>query len=92
MSSDKKENETTDKDFIKKASLIVAAIDKIHPSWPKLIARGFVVGIFTGLGATIGVSIVISLLAFLLTQLETIPFVNTLIENSQIQQQFIGND
>lgn len=82
----------TDKEFTKKAKLIFQAIDKIHPSYPKLIARSFVVGIFTGLGATIGASIVISLLAFLLTQLETVPFINTIIENSQIQEQLSGND
>lgn len=87
MNSSKPSKTDEEKEFLKKSQLIFSAIDKIHPSYPKLILRSFIVGIFTGLGATIGASIVISLLAFTLSQLESVPFLEGIIEKTQIQKQ-----
>ena len=51
------------------------AIEKYYNSWSTLIARSFVSGLFTALGATVGLAIVITLTGFILEQLGVLPVV-----------------
>lgn len=62
-------------------------LDKAVLSYPNLIKRSFVSGIFTGLGATIGVALIFIILTFAFKVLGQIPFIGTYAElvNNQLQ-------
>jgi hypothetical protein len=62
-------------------------LDKSILSYRHLIKRSFIAGIFTGLGATVGVTLVFIILAALIAWIGQIPFVGDIIKNSQIQTQ-----
>lgn len=51
------------------------ALEKYYNSWSNLIARSFVSGLFTALGATVGLAIVIGLAGLILDKLGVLPVV-----------------
>lgn len=74
----------------KKISMLVTAIDKIYPSTKKLIWRSFLHGLFIGLGTTVGVSIVLAIVTYTLSQLRLIPFLNSVIDEKSVEKIFPG--
>jgi hypothetical protein len=54
---------------------LVSAIDKAYHHPGPLVWRGFLVGLASGLGATIGVALVLALLGFILRELGGLPIV-----------------
>jgi hypothetical protein len=72
--------------LIRKVEVLTKATDRAYGSMKRLMWRSFVAGIFTALGATIGVSIVLAVVAYLLSQLRGVPFLEPVIENSQIEK------
>lgn len=53
----------------------VRALEKSYGSWLYLAGRSFVAGIFSGLGATVGVALVIVVLGYILNWLGVIPVI-----------------
>ena len=51
------------------------AIEKYYNGWGTLMARSFVAGLFTALGATIGLALVLTLAGFILDKLGVLPVV-----------------
>ncbi|OGB74979.1 hypothetical protein A2810_02780 [candidate division Kazan bacterium RIFCSPHIGHO2_01_FULL_49_10] len=51
------------------------AIERYYNSWSTLIARSFVAGLFTALGATVGLALVLALTGAILGWLGVIPVV-----------------
>jgi hypothetical protein len=52
----------------------------------QFIWRSFVKGVFIGLGATLGVSIVLTLATYIIAQLKVVPVLNRVIIESQIER------
>ena len=57
------------------------AIDRAYGSWWHLISRSFVGGLFVALGATVGFAVLITILVFVLRQLEVLPIVGEFFSN-----------
>lgn len=74
------------KEITKKLDILISSIEKVYPSPKKLFIRSFLTGLFTALGATVGLSIVIALLTLALTYLKFLPFAGDIIENSQVEE------
>lgn len=74
------------KAFQKKVEILIGAVDKIYPSMKVLMFRSFVQGIFVALGSTIGLAIVLGILAVILHQLQAIPIVDQAIKNMQLDK------
>lgn len=53
----------------------------MYKSWPKLLFVQFMKGAAFGLGSVIGAGIVVSILAYLLSQIEFIPILDGWIKN-----------
>jgi len=53
------------------------ALEKYYNSWSNLIARSFVSGLFTALGATIGLALVLGLTGVILERLGVLPVVGS---------------
>ncbi|MFA5010293.1 MAG: DUF5665 domain-containing protein [Patescibacteria group bacterium] len=51
------------------------ALDRYYSSWGTLISRSFVSGLFTALGATVGLALVLGLGGLILEQLGVLPVV-----------------
>lgn len=51
------------------------AIEKYYTSWGNLMARSFVSGLFTALGATIGLALVLGLAGLIMERLGVLPVV-----------------
>ena len=51
------------------------ALEKYYSSWSTLMARSFVSGLFTALGATVGLALVIGLTSIILDWLGVLPVV-----------------
>lgn len=54
---------------------LVTALDKAYHHPGHLVWRGFLIGLASGLGATIGAALVITLAGFILRQLGGLPFI-----------------
>ena len=52
---------------------LLDAFERIYPSMPKMIWRSFVHGLFTALGATVGLAIIASLVTYFVTHAQFIP-------------------
>lgn len=52
---------------------VIRSIEKVYPSTGKMIWRSFLHGLFTALGATIGLAIVISIVTYIITKANFIP-------------------
>ncbi|KKS96358.1 MAG: hypothetical protein UV73_C0011G0030 [Candidatus Gottesmanbacteria bacterium GW2011_GWA2_43_14] len=77
-----------DQEIIRKLDLIYRAADNIHPSIPKLAIRSFFRGIFYAFGATIGFSIIVGVITYILRLLNILPSVQSIIEGMQLDQPF----
>ena len=65
----------TDEEKEKSINGLIAAIDKAYHNPGKLAARGFLMGLMSGLGATVGVAIVVGVLGILIRQYGCLPIV-----------------
>ncbi|MEK7202284.1 MAG: DUF5665 domain-containing protein [Patescibacteria group bacterium] len=65
----------TEEDKIKSINGLIAAIDKAYHNPGKLAARGFLMGLMSGLGATVGVAIVVGILGLLIRQFGGLPVI-----------------
>jgi len=65
----------SDEDKLKRFDQLVAVIEKTYHRPASLMGRGLLVGLMSGLGATIGVAIVLALLGFLLRELGGLPII-----------------
>jgi hypothetical protein len=73
-------------DYTKKATQLIEAIGKVYPSTPQLIWKSFLQGIFFGLGTTIGVSIILTILTFTLNKMKLIPVFDRIINQTRIER------
>lgn len=78
----------TKDEHTRKIEQLLRAIDRVYPSTRELLWKSFLRGLFTGLGATIGVSLVLGVLTFLFDQLELLPIIGELVEETQIGELF----
>jgi hypothetical protein len=74
------------KAFQKKVEILIRAVDKIYPSMKVLMFRSFVQGIFVALGSTVGLALVLGILAVVLHQLQAIPIIDQAIKNTQLDR------
>lgn len=79
-------NKSSEKELKKKLELFLSAIDDVYPSYKKLMMRSFLRGLFIGLGTTIGVSVVLTALTFVLGQLRLIPTFDQFIPETELEQ------
>lgn len=75
-----------ERDTIRKIEILIQAVERVYPRTRVMIWRSFLHGVFVALGATIGLSIVFAVLTFLITQLKTVPVVNDIINETQIER------
>lgn len=75
-----------DKQNQKTLEHLLKAVDRVYHSPKQIAARSFLSGIFTGLGATVGVSIVIGLITFILNQLQLFPIIGEFIEQMRLER------
>lgn len=75
-----------DKEYARKAEHFLQAVEDMYPSTRQLIWRSFLRGIFMGLGTTVGVSIVLALLTFLITILAYNPVFRDIIESLKLRE------
>lgn len=73
-----------EREIIKKIEILTQSVERVYPKLTTLMWRSFVSGIFVALGTTIGLSIVLALLTFIIGQLRFIPLVNDIIQNTGI--------
>jgi Na+-translocating ferredoxin:NAD+ oxidoreductase RnfA subunit len=78
-------------DYLKKTTQLIEVIGKVYPSNRKLAGKSFLQGVFFGLGTTLGVSIVLALLTFILNQLKLIPVLSQIVSRVQIEQYVPAN-
>ena len=67
-----------DKKKIIKEKLLISfliALEKAYGSWAYLAGRSFTAGIFVGLGATIGVALVVVIMGYILNALGVVPVI-----------------
>ena len=76
----------SDKEVAKRLNQLYGLLTKQYPSYPKLMLRSFISGVFTAIGATIGLSIFLAILGFILVKLEGVPVVGEFLEKSGIEQ------
>lgn len=65
----------TEKEGMENLDRLVRAIDKAYHHPGPLVWRGFLIGLASGLGATIGVAVVLALVGFVLRELGGIPVI-----------------
>lgn len=53
--------------------------EQAHHRWHTIFVNNFIGGVAWGLGATVGLSIVVTLLGFIFTKINLIPFVGTFV-------------
>lgn len=80
------ENTSKDKQTQRKLALLIRALESVYPSYKQLLFRSFLQGIFFGLGTTIGVSLVVAVLTYLISSLQIIPGIDYLIDQTQVEQ------
>lgn len=81
-----KAEEKEQKLFKRKIDILIKSVDRIYPKMHNLIWRSFVHGLFFGLGTTIGLSIVLAIVAFILNQLKLIPGISNFINQANIEE------
>ena len=65
----------------------VSMMDKALLSYPSLIKRSLVAGVFTGLGATIGVTLIFAIIAALIHWLGFVPILGDFINQTKFGEQ-----
>lgn len=88
-----KRNKTThfkldadDREVIKKIEILTQAVERVYPSTRRMIWRSFLHGLFVALGTTMGLSIVLALVTFTVTQLRLVPGLDMLIDQTHLDQ------
>lgn len=71
--------EPTEQEKQQTLNRLVAAVNKSYQSAHSAMWRGFLVGIATGLGATMGVAIVLSIIGLVVRSLGGLPVIGTWI-------------
>ena len=66
---------STEEEKVKSIDGLIAALDKAYHNPGKLVARGFLMGLASGLGATVGAAIVIALIGLMIRQFGGLPVV-----------------
>lgn len=77
-----------DKELEKKIDALIGYFDRLYPSTRKMIWRSFLHGLFMGLGTTIGLSLLVALVTFILHQAKVMPLLEEMIDVIQIEQVF----
>lgn len=65
----------------KQIDMLIAAIDKAYHKTSYLVWRSFLTGLASGLGATLGVALLLTLIGYLLRELGGVPFIGNWINN-----------
>ncbi len=65
----------SEKEGVKSLDRLLKAIDRAYHNPGPLVWRGFLIGLASGLGATLGAALVIGSLGFLLRELGGLPFI-----------------
>ncbi len=86
-----KKIKTNSKDLEKKLDILLSSVDRVYPRTRTLLVRSFLAGLFTAIGTTVGLSIVIALATFTLRQLKVIPPLQMIIQETQIEK-FVPQD
>lgn len=60
---------------------LIAAIDKAYNKPKELIWRAFLVGLLSGLGATVGVAVILAVLGLIVKKLGGIPVIGDWLNN-----------
>jgi hypothetical protein len=79
-------------DTINKLEQFTVALDRSYGSMKRLMWRSFVAGLFSALGATIGLAIVLTILAYTIHALQLIPIIGDLIHQSHVEQILPGKN
>lgn len=77
--SDKEE--AKDKDYERIGRVMEAVVQAGYANKKRLILANFIRGLFFGLGATLGVSIILAILLFVLSLFTEIPFIGEIFES-----------
>ncbi len=77
-------------DLAKRLDKLIAALERSYPSTRRLIWRSFLQGLFVGIGATIGLSILVALVTYLITAAKIIPLFEQFIQGAQLEQLLQG--
>jgi Na+-translocating ferredoxin:NAD+ oxidoreductase RnfA subunit len=83
----KKKVKWSDKNSDEKLETFIRIAEKSYLSYPHLMKKSFVAGIFYGLGTTIGVALVFITLAAIIRWLGFIPFVGDIAKQFETQVQ-----
>ena len=75
-----------EQDLVKKVSILIQAVERVYPSTTKLMYRSFLSGIFFSLGTTLGLSLLLAITTFFLTQLQHIPVVDQLLDKTFVEE------
>lgn len=75
-----------DREVIKKIEILTQAVERVYPNTKQLMWRSFLQGLFIALGTTIGLSLLIGLVTFFLSQLRVVPVIKDLIEQTHIEK------
>lgn len=79
--SRKKPRPNRQADYEKLGKQVAALYDAINPDRSGLYRTAFLKGVVTGLGGVIGATVVIVILAWLLSLFQQVPFVGPIFEN-----------
>jgi len=72
----------TDEKVAHRLQLLLGLVEKRYPSLPRLMIRNFIGGLFTALGATLGLSIFLALLTYFLVQVQAVPIIGEYIKDN----------
>ncbi len=86
FSSKKNEFTDTDRNLMRKIEILTASVERVYPSTTKLMFRSFIQGIFFSMGTTVGLSILIGLLTFMFGQLQSIPAVEDILNETNLNK------
>lgn len=70
----------------KKIDLLIKTINDLYPSNRTLIWKSFLKGLFMGLGTTVGVSIFLALITFIVSQLRNDPVMRSVLDFLQVDK------
>ncbi len=76
----------TNRQSLEKADQLIRAIEHVYPSNKVLIGKSFLRGIFFGLGTTIGATIILGIVGFVLSQLKTVPYIKQIIIQTNVDE------
>ena len=63
----------------------IRAVDRVYPTPRELMGKSFLQGISFGLGTTIGVSIILGVLTYMIANLKTVPLLREIITQTQVE-------